>query len=90
MTTTSPKIAARAAVLYTLHMQKQLSYTVTVVTETATTETGEKREGEQGETQGEVTRSQEPGGELKKHFSSLKRQKFRSYDGRDPRDDRNS
>ena len=29
MTTTSPKIA-RAAVLYTLHMQKQLSYTVTV------------------------------------------------------------
>ena len=30
MTTTSPKIAARAAVLYTLHMQKQLSYTVTV------------------------------------------------------------
>ena len=41
MTTTSPKIAARAAVLYTLHMQKQLSYTVTVK------QTGEKREGEQ-------------------------------------------
>ena len=35
MTTTSPKIAARAAVLYTLHMLKQLSYSTVQYTQSS-------------------------------------------------------